>query len=569
MNHLRHLLLFGWRTSPRLALGALLLSTAYFVQAIIPLLVTAFVVAGTTHDTGIGALLGIALFLSVGGNWLLVLVGARCEEQLRSQISRAVDRRIAVALTAPQTIEHFSDPNVATLRRRLADGGDRIGDAWKTSIQLINSFIYPLVMTTSAMILDRRAILLAIGCLPAIVISGLQARIQENGRRTAHEDGTHSADLLHTLASGDSARHARSMGFSERLLSDFDVHGHRWLKTRTRADVHRALLGLAGQLFYTACAIGLLVSVVSGTSSHRAATISGLSVAILFLYGTVAGIQEAYVEASGVSARFDDLTQLEMRCAEFSHEDHTPVIGSPGEIRLDHISFAYPDGSLALDDISLSIPLGTRVVLLGGNGAGKSTLLMLLSGLIRPTTGTIEIGTSTAVSSIDRAVTGASQGGLHLRYQLRTEVAAGAGKDTDRIDDDVVVSALHRTEATALLAEPGLSRDLLSTDLSGGEWQKVASARASIDQTAWIKLLDEPAASLDPYQENALLEREMDIDEHQTRIMVSHSLAVAAHADLIVHLRKGKILAAGSHRHLLSVDDEYRATYEQQTRAYE
>jgi ATP-binding cassette subfamily B protein len=171
-------------------------------------------------------------------------------------------------------------------------------------------------------------------------------------------------------------------------------------------------------------------------------------------------------------------------------------------IRLEHVGFTYPSGHTpALRDVSLTLPAGSTIAIVGENGAGKSTLIKLLTGMYRPTEGRITVDGADVTGSPEwRAATaGAFQD--YARFLMSVGDGVGAG-DLPRIDDhDAIRDAIGRAGA-AELAEGGLDALLGAyiggrADISGGQWQRLALARGLMRAAPLLVVLDEPTASVD------------------------------------------------------------------------
>jgi ATP-binding cassette subfamily B protein len=243
------------------------------------------------------------------------------------------------------------------------------------------------------------------------------------------------------------------------------------------------------------------------------------------------------------------------------------------EIRFRNLSFAYPltDG-LVLDGFDLTIPAGSSLAIVGQNGAGKTTLAKLLCRLYDPQSGAIEIdGIDLREIEIDawRArITAVFQDFIRFDWPLRDNVSpAGTAPDT------VINAALEEAGATGLA---GLDTVLAKgyeggTDLSGGQWQRIALARAlcAVKLGAGVVLLDEPTAQLDVRGEAEIFERILSATRHATTILISHRFSTVRHADRICVLEHGKVIELGTHDELMAVGGRYRTMFELQASRFE
>jgi ATP-binding cassette, subfamily B, bacterial len=245
---------------------------------------------------------------------------------------------------------------------------------------------------------------------------------------------------------------------------------------------------------------------------------------------------------------------------------------SAATIDLAEVTFTYPTrDEPAFHDLTLRIPAGQSVGIVGVNGAGKSTLIKLLCGLYAPDSGTVRIdGHDPAVDpAARRRVAVIFQDFVRYHLSLRDNVGFGAW--THLHDDDVLMQALADAGAVDLLDrlrqgwETVLSPEYADgTDLSGGQWQRVALARAfaSLAAGAGVLVLDEPTASLDVRAEAALFDRFLEVTRGMTTLLVSHRLSSVRHAERIVVVGaaggdQGAIVQDGSHDELMAAGGAY------------
>ena len=240
------------------------------------------------------------------------------------------------------------------------------------------------------------------------------------------------------------------------------------------------------------------------------------------------------------------------------------------EIHLRDVSFAYTPGSPVLDHFDLTIPAGSSIAIVGQNGAGKTTLAKLLCRLYDPQSGAIEID-GVDIREFDLAawrarVTAVFQDFIRLELPLRDNVApAGA-------PDDVVRAALESAGAANLATlDTILARAYDGgTDLSGGQWQRIALARAlaAVSLGAGVVLLDEPTAQLDVRGESEIFDRLLAATRHCTTILISHRFSTVRHADRICVLEQGRVVEHGSHDELMALGGRYRTMFDLQAQRF-
>jgi ATP-binding cassette subfamily B protein len=246
-------------------------------------------------------------------------------------------------------------------------------------------------------------------------------------------------------------------------------------------------------------------------------------------------------------------------------------------IEFQHVSFAYPGTDQpVISGVNLLLPAGRTVAIVGNNGAGKTTLVKLLARLYEPTSGTIRI------DGVDLARIPAEEWRLKLaagfqdfaQLELVARESVGVG-DLARLHENVAVTqALARAAATdVLVALPSALDTQLGrtfdggTDLSLGQWQKVAMGRAMMRETPLVLILDEPTASLDAHTEHALFDHFAEAaasygeSTGTVTLLISHRFSTVRMADQIIVISDGTIAEQGTHEELLARNGLYAELY--------
>jgi ATP-binding cassette subfamily B protein len=252
----------------------------------------------------------------------------------------------------------------------------------------------------------------------------------------------------------------------------------------------------------------------------------------------------------------------------------TPFAG----VRFEGVGFRYPGrDEWALRDIDLVVPRGESLALVGENGAGKTTLIKLLTRLYEPTEGRILLdGRPLPDWPIDalRARIGVVFQDFN-QYQLRVRENVGFGS-VDHLDDDTrLVRAVERGGAEEVVSalKGGLDAPLgrwfqEGSELSGGQWQKIALARAFFREEADILVLDEPTAALDAEAEHAVFERFRELARERTTVTISHRFPTVRMASRIVVLDHGRIIESGTHDALIAQGGQYARMFSLQAEGY-
>ena len=259
-------------------------------------------------------------------------------------------------------------------------------------------------------------------------------------------------------------------------------------------------------------------------------------------------------------------------------EDLLPASPDERGIRFEGVGFRYPGrDTWALRDVSLFLPSGRSVALVGHNGAGKTTFIKLLTRLYEPSEGRILLD-GRDLSTWDPEEVRRRVGVVFQdfgQYKFIAGETIGIG-DVSRMKDEAdieravdlggardVVDRLPQKLATQLgrWFKGGV-------DLSGGQWQKMALARAFLRQDADILILDEPTAALDAEAEHAVFERFQRLAKGKTSIVISHRFPTVRLAERIIVLEKGAICEQGTHADLLAMNGLYARLFSLQAQGY-
>jgi ATP-binding cassette, subfamily B, bacterial len=242
------------------------------------------------------------------------------------------------------------------------------------------------------------------------------------------------------------------------------------------------------------------------------------------------------------------------------------AVDLPGasDIEVDGVSFAYGDGPLVLRDVSLRIPTGTRLALVGPTGAGKSTLAKLVARLYDPTSGAVRLGgvdlRDATLASLRGRIVVIPQEGFLFNGTIRDNVRLARSDATDS-EVERALRAVGAYERFAALPE-GLDTEVRErgSRLSAGEKQLVSLARAALADPA-VLVLDEATSSLDPGTE-ALVESAVDrLLEGRTVVVIAHRLSTSERADVVGVVDGGGLVELGTHAELLAAGGRYASLY--------
>ena len=388
-------------------------------------------------------------------------------------------------------------------------------------------------------------------------------------------------DYLRVLgASKESAKELKLFGLSEfitgeyaRISNDLYDQNVALAKRRLWAGAFLSLISTAG--YYSAYA-WIVFRTVTGELSWG--TLQMLAGAIA---GASSNIQSIFSTFSSIADQSLFLTDL----VDFFHvqpkvRSKADAIPAPRPVqkgfRFEGVCFAYPGSSrLILDHLDFSIDPGERIALIGENGQGKTTIVKLITRLYDPTAGRILLDgvdlRDYSIEDINREI------GVIFQDFMRYEMSARRNIAVGRIDLDSEPDILQAARKS--LAEPVIARlpkgfdQLLGRrfegglDLSGGEWQKVALARAYL-RDAQLLILDEPTAALDARSEYEVFQRFSELTEGKMALLISHRFSTVRMADRIVVLEHGRIVEQGNHQQLMALGARYAEMFELQASSY-
>ncbi|MEK4443847.1 MULTISPECIES: thiol reductant ABC exporter subunit CydC [Niallia] len=262
----------------------------------------------------------------------------------------------------------------------------------------------------------------------------------------------------------------------------------------------------------------------------------------------------------------DSLARLnKLNVPEQKNERVRPILDTDiVNIQVDQISYQYEkEQTLSLSNVSLDIPQGKKIAIIGRSGAGKSTLLKLIQGVIQPTTGRVTYNGETSASfhaETSSIISVLNQTPHLFATTLRNNILLGV----EEASDEELIKAIKAAQLEELISSlpNGLATFMEETGqrFSGGERQRVALARILLQKTP-IVIMDEPNASLDPKTEKALLKTIFTTLEGKTIIWITHHLVGVEEMDEIIFMDQGEIVLRGSHQELLATSSRYQQLY--------
>jgi ATP-binding cassette, subfamily B, bacterial len=518
--------------------------------------------------------------------------------RLQEEIQHEVERQFIDVVGTTPTLEVHERPSRSEAAAVVRGARGDIAAAFDRLLWLAGA---ALALIASAALMAAVVPVLAVLPLFAVpAVLATQAADKRRGQAVRRATPrTRLAAHLFTLATTAApGREARLFGLAGELArrhrEEWDSAGRDIARTDRRARVPVALAWLLFVLAYAAAVaamvraglagdapLGLIVAAVAVTSQLTGQVQGLLTLAFWTLESLRAVRAFLDVVRDGAAERAANTVLANTVLANTGPAAPAAVPARlDGGIKVEGLSFRYWNRDQpALNDISLELPAGAVVALVGENGAGKSTLVEMLSGLYRPSAGRILVdGTDLARFAPQdwRArITAAFQDPVHIEMSLKDTIGLGCLEHRD--DPERIGAALRTAGGDKLLASlpEGLQARLGrkswdGRELSGGQWQTVANARAAMRQAPLLRILDEPSASLDARAEEWLFQQYAGLSRTNggVTVLVTHRLTTARAADLIVVLDRGRVVEVGTHDTLSRAGGLYAELFRLQARYF-
>jgi ATP-binding cassette subfamily B protein len=299
----------------------------------------------------------------------------------------------------------------------------------------------------------------------------------------------------------------------------------------------------------------------------------GAFAAVFYSVGKINNVLRGMVEDIGEAMKYLAATSFLLNFLEEPKEEKcVETLEKCVDIDIKNVSFKYPGSDTAvLKNINLKIKQGETLAIVGENGAGKTTLTKLITGLYQPSDGVILYGGKNinlyAPDKRYESISSVFQN--FVRYKLTAgENIKISDMSSDMPLDEVLAAAKVPQAKFSNGLDTMLSREFDGTELSGGEWQRVAIARGFY-RTHNLIILDEPTAAIDPIEESNIFRLFRESAHDKTAILVTHRLGSAKIADKIIVMENGEIIESGTHAELMEQQGKYSFMFSEQAKWYE
>jgi ATP-binding cassette subfamily B protein len=576
-----------WESAPGSVLGTAVARVATSVIPLAMLAVSKRIVDGVIAAAAARAipealwwLVGLELALAVAAS-LTSRTADFFEAVLADQYVRHVSVRV-MEHAARLDLVTYEDPAFHDkLERARVQATDRVG-LIRAIGQLLQHAVTALALAAGVATFSPWLLALLIVCVVPVFLGESHFAFAGYALNYRQTPVRRQLDYLRVLgASKDAAKEVKLFGLADFLTGRFGaladiVHGQSVALARRRLAWGALLSGASTAGYYGAYAYVVWRAargdISVGTLTFVAGAIAGASANLQAFFSSLSGIADQALFASDLLEFF--AVQPQVRSRPGARAAPRPI-RTGFEFR--SVSFQYPDGTRrVLDGLDLSLAPGERVALVGENGEGKTTIVKLLTRLYDPTGGRIALDgvdlRDYDVADLQREIGVIFQD--FVRYDMTAAENIAMGRIDARDDRAQLEAAAHKSLADPVVRQlPGGYAQLLGrrfdggVDLSGGEWQKIALARAYL-RDSQVLVLDEPTAALDARSEYEIFQRFAELTRGRAALLISHRFSTVRMCDRILVLAGGRIVEEGSHEVLLQRGGRYAEMFELQASSY-
>jgi ATP-binding cassette, subfamily B, bacterial len=574
----------GYTHEPRLVVFAVILTLCQAIpDALFALWLKVLADAVEASNSRLVFAMVAAMAVSVTLTWLLQVLSTRMTRRFRDRVTIALETHVATLQASVPGLELQERPDYLD---RLAVLRNQVFVLDHMYMSVLNTIGWIVRVTLTIVLLSSISpllVLLVVFAIPTAVSSAWRPAVERKVEERYAQHSRLAEHFFTTATSAAAGKEVRVVGIGPELADRRRTEWQRWFRPVARARWRTAISHAAAWAIFGLGYIGAVVFVVTGPNASVGNVLlilaagARLSSYVGGTMGEIGFLRGIWLDGSR------RLVWLERYAAALNAQANVAVPARLVDgIHLENVSFRYPGSDrLAVENISLQLPPGSVVAVVGENGAGKSTLVKLLAKMYEPTAGRITIDgrplDRMPSEAWQQRLTGAFQD--FFRFEFSAQHSVGLG-DLPRLDDaPAVTTAVSRAGAVDVIERlpEGLSSQLGPTwpggqELSFGQWQKVALSRGYMRAAPLLMVLDEPTAALDAETEHELFERYANAARSNAAggitILVSHRFSTVRMADLIVVLDGSRLVEVGSHEELMRHEGSYAELYRIQAAAY-
>lgn len=383
-------------------------------------------------------------------------------------------------------------------------------------------------------------------------------------------------------ASDETAKEIKTFGLSDFIANRFDEISHRYFIANKKIAIKRAFWGILfsgiGTLAYYGAYIFIIMQTISATITIG--TLTFLAGSFKRMHSMIEGIMTRFTWIADSALYLQDLFDFLAIQPQIQNKAEAQPIPTPIRqgFSFENVSFKYPESERwAIRNVSFQLGKDEKLALVGENGAGKTTLVKLLSRLYEPTEGRILLD-GIDLKDYDLKDLRQNIGVIfqdYVRFQMSASDNIAVGKIDKKEHKPLIETAATKSLANTVIEKlPKKYEQFLGkrfhdgVELSGGEWQKVALARAYM-RDAQLLILDEPTSALDARSEHEVFVRFSELIENKAAVLISHRFSTVRMADRILLLENGMRKELGSHEELLKLNGKYAELFYLQAKGYQ
>lgn len=568
-----------YKVNPKIVIGNLFLRTLSALLPIATLWIGKLIIDAITEQQTIQhvlflifveAICGIVLLFS---NRLIRLFNELVNQEFSINVSSQIIKH-----ANSFSMEELENAEFYNLMSRAVDETDNASEMIEHILDDIEMLISIIVYSVSIITFNAWVILLFLASLIPSVIGEYKFYIKFYQLRKSWTDNRREINYLTWLSTTDiNMKEIKTFQLSDFLVEKLTNKKKSYfnlLKTLRKRQVAicgslAAMSLVCYYLAYGFVAYNALIRIISiGTLVYLSAALRNINVSFTQLFSSFTWLsyQSLYIND------FFLFMDMEPKMIEETGAEKMRVSKLVKNIELKDIGYKYPNSDRwVFRHINLTIPIGQKLVVLGANGSGKTTLLKLITGLYQPTEGQIYLDGKDAKKIENRQELFGVIFQDYIKYEFTAKENIAISNLKRQEDHELITECSKRSGAFEIIDRLPLKWEQVLSNrfrngvqLSGGEWQKVAIARAVFSDRP-ILILDEPAASLDIMSEKLLFENLLShYSEVQTKtiVLVSHRLSQIRNIERIILLGDGVILGDGSHHELLQSSQAYREIYD-------